>query len=172
MTKRPRRSLPKRPPARAESRTGPGIVITHTVSSLRGSRLRLVRRAAGEALRTSKARRAQFGVVLAGDTLLRTLNRRYLGHDRPTDVLAFPAISSPRGGSAVWLGDVVISVVTARRQARAAGHSLEQELALLTVHGALHLLGHDHGTRAEKARMWKMQDRALRAAGVRARPNE
>ncbi len=147
-------------------------MISHTVSSLRGARLRLVRRAASEALRTAKAGPATFGVVLAGDKLLRTLNRRYLGHDRATDVLAFPALSAPRGGSGEWLGDVVISVPTARRQARAAGHSLEQELALLTVHGALHLLGHDHRTRTEKTRMWKMQDRALRAAGVRARPTE
>ncbi len=123
-------------------------------------------------MRTARTPRAAFGVVLAGDGLLRTLNRRYLGRDRATDVLAFPAFSAVRAGAAEWLGDVVISVATARRQARAAGHSLEQELALLTVHGALHLLGHDHRTRAERARMWEIQDRALRAAGVRARPPE
>ncbi len=157
---------------RDRPRASAKVVITHAVGSLRGARLRLVRRAAGEALRTARSRRASFGIVLAGDRLLRTLNRRYLGHDRVTDVLAFPAISAPRAGTAEWLGDVVISVAAARRQARAAGHSLEQELALLTVHGALHLLGHDHGTQAEKTRMWKIQDRALGAAGVRARPTE
>jgi probable rRNA maturation factor len=143
------------------------IAFTHVVRSLREARLPLVRRAARSALRAAGAESASFGVVLAGDTLLRTLNRRYLGHNRPTDVIAFPASSPARARAAGWLGEVVISVATARRQARAAGHSLETELALLTVHGVLHLLGHDHAQRAEKARMWKAQTRALRAAGVR-----
>jgi probable rRNA maturation factor len=142
------------------------MVVTHVVRSLRQSRLRLVRRAADAALRACGAKAASFGLVLGGDALLRQLNRRYLGHDRPTDVLAFPASVPTRATSGKELGDVVISLATARRQARSAGHSLEAELAVLTVHGILHLLGHDHRTRAQKARMWKLQTRVLASVGV------
>jgi len=168
MTSRPsrRRLSPPPRPARSRPDLSGQMVVTHVVRSLRQSRLRLVRRAAAEALRVCGAKAASFGLVLGGDTLLRRLNRRYLGHDRPTDVLAFPASMPPRASSGEGLGDVVISVATARRQARSAGHSLEAELAVLTVHGILHLLGHDHRSRAEKARMWKLQTRALAAVGI------
>jgi probable rRNA maturation factor len=73
------------------------------------------------------------------------------------------------------LGDVVISVEMARRRARSARGGLRAELALLLVHGILHLLGHDHGTPAERRRMWQKQQAILAACGIRApgmgRPN-
>jgi len=168
MTSRPsRRRLSPHPlPAQGRPVRSGQMVVTHVVRSLRQSRLRLVGRAATEALRACGAPAASFGLVLGGDALLRRLNRRYLGHDRPTDVLAFPASLPPRATSGEGLGDVIISVATARRQARSAGHSLEAELAVLTVHGILHLLGHDHRTRAQKARMWKLQTRVLTAVGI------
>ncbi|OGO50388.1 MAG: rRNA maturation RNase YbeY [Chloroflexi bacterium RBG_16_64_43] len=142
------------------------MVVTHVVRSLRRARLRLVRQAAAQTLRVCGAQTASFGLVLGGDTLLRRLNRSYLGHDRPTDVLAFPTRMPPRARTGEGLGDVIISVATARRQAKSAGHSLEAELAVLTVHGILHLLGHDHRTRAQRTRMWKLQTRVLAALGV------
>ncbi len=80
-------------------------------------------------------------VVLAGDGLLRRLNRDYRGKDRPTDVLSFPG-----DGGEAGLGDVVISVATAERNARGLGRTLLQELDVLALHGFLHVLGYDHET--------------------------
>jgi probable rRNA maturation factor len=101
------------------------------------SRLRRVLAGAAEALRV----RGEVSLVLAGDRLLRRLNRDYRGKDRPTDVLSFPG-----DGGEAGLGDVVISVETARRNARRLGRSLPQELDVLALHGFLHVLGHDHET--------------------------
>jgi probable rRNA maturation factor len=84
-----------------------------------------------------------FAVRFTGDRAMRELNRRYRGKDHPTDVLSFPGTTSPEGRH---LGDVVIAVPTARRQAAAAGHSAHRELRVLLLHGLLHCLGHDHET--------------------------
>ena len=110
---------------------------------------------------------AEVGCLLVTDHRIRALNRRYRGEDHPTDVLAFPQGegSGPPGHPGL-LGDVVISVETAARQAARAGHSLEREAALLLVHGILHLLGHDHATAAERRQMWALQRRLLRAAAA------
>ena len=78
-------------------------------------------------------------LVLSGDQTLRRLNRTYRGKDRPTDVLSFPGPGGEDG-----LGDVLISVETAARNARQRGHSLSREIEILALHGFLHLLGHDH----------------------------
>ena len=85
--------------------------------------------------------KGELSLVLAGDRLLRRLNREFRGKDRPTDVLSFPG-----GGGAAGLGDVVISVETAGRNARGLGRTLPQELDVLALHGFLHLLGYDHET--------------------------
>lgn len=86
---------------------------------------------------------ASFGVRLTSDREMRRLNRTYRGKDYATDVLSFPGETTPDG---VHLGDVVISVPVARRQAAEAGHSTERELRVLLLHGVLHCLGHDHET--------------------------
>ncbi len=107
-------------------------------------------------------------VVLTDDAQVQELNRRYAGVDAPTDVLAFnmlegdPAFVVPLE-AASYLGDVVISVPYAARQAADQGHPLAAELRLLAVHGALHLLGYDHLTAEEQAEMWRRQDSILRA---------
>ena len=86
-----------------------------------------------------------FTIVLVGDRAIRRLNRDFRNQDKPTDVLSFPA-----GAEAMphldkpGLGDMIISVETARRQAFARHHSLEKELRVLVIHGLLHLLGYDH----------------------------
>lgn len=86
---------------------------------------------------------ASFTARLTTDREVRRLNRTYRGKDAPTDVLSFPGGSGPEGEH---LGDVVIAVPVARRQAEAAGHSPARELRVLLLHGALHCLGHDHET--------------------------
>jgi probable rRNA maturation factor len=84
---------------------------------------------------------ASFGARFVGDRTMRALNRDFRGKDRTTDVLSFPGGPTPDGDH---LGDVVISVPQARRQAAAAGHPLGRELRILLLHGILHCLGHDH----------------------------
>jgi probable rRNA maturation factor len=82
---------------------------------------------------------------MTGDDRIRALNRDYLGHDRPTDVLSFPD-GDPLPSGRRLLGTIVISVDTARRQAEEAGHSELRELEELLLHGILHLMGYDHSS--------------------------
>ena len=103
--------------------------------------------------------RAELTVALASDRRVRSLNRRYLGKDRTTDVLSFPSESRP------YLGDVVIATGLARRQARDAGHSLATELRVLALHGVLHLLGYDHDR--DGGRMARLERRLRRKGGLR-----
>jgi len=118
------------------------------------TRLRRVVRGAGRTLRAS----GEVSVVLAGDGLLRRLNREYRGKDRPTDVLSFPGAGGEEG-----LGDVVISVPTAARNARRHGHSVQRELDILALHGFLHVLGHDHET--DDGTMDRLEGRLRRDLG-------
>lgn len=84
-------------------------------------------------------------VLITGDARIQALNRDYLGHDRPTDVLSFPDGDELPSGHRL-LGQIVVSLDTARRQAEAAGHSEIRELEELVLHGTLHLLGYDHSS--------------------------
>ncbi len=98
----------------------------------------------------------EVSVYLTDDETIRALNRDFRGKDKPTDVLSFP-YNEPVGKHRL-LGEIVISVDTASRQARALGHSLEEEIKRLLVHGFVHLLGYDHelGGEEEK-RFWEME---------------
>lgn len=84
-----------------------------------------------------------FGVRFASDRELRRTNREYRDKDYATDVLSFPGEETLDGRH---LGDVLISVPVARRQAAERGHSVDRELQILLIHGVLHCLGHDHET--------------------------
>ena len=86
---------------------------------------------------------SEVGIKFVGDTRMRRLNREYRGNDRTTDVLAF-AFREAGGPPSPILGDVVVSIPMARRQAELYGHSLSEELARLFIHGLLHLVGYDH----------------------------
>jgi len=87
-----------------------------------------------------------------------------MGEDRPTDVLSFPQGEPPSPRGPQILGDVVIGVPAAQRQAEAAGHSLAAEVEWLLLHGVLHLLGYDDATPAGLAGMIRRQEGALAAA--------
>jgi len=105
---------------------------------------------------------AEVTVVIGGDRWIRRLNRQYRGRDRPTDVLAFP--HQTQEGGRVLLGDVAISAETAERQARALGHRLAQELAVLVAHGILHLTGWGDDTAAKRRRMMERAEALLARA--------
>ena len=100
--------------------------------------------------------RGRMTVAIVPDARVQALNRQYRRMDKPTDVLSFPA------GERGYLGDVVIAAGVARRQAKAAGHSLHTELRVLALHGLLHLLGYDH--ERDSGRMSRLE-RRLRARG-------
>lgn len=85
---------------------------------------------------------AELSILITGDEEIRELNRTYRGKDRPTDVLSFPDGDVVEGR--FILGDIVISLETAQRQAKELGHSLEEEVERLLTHGVIHLLGYDH----------------------------
>lgn len=111
---------------------------------------------------------SEWSLTYVDEDAIRTLNRDYRAVDAPTDVLSFgqeedEGFALPEGVS--LLGDVVIATPVARRQAEARGHAVDAELALLMVHGLLHLLGHDHAEPEEKAAMWAEQARVLAALG-------
>ncbi len=152
----------------------------------RAVRAAALKAAARAALDVARVRRtASLTIVVAGDAMLRRLNRDFLGNDAPTDVLSFASEPGeghrPRRGTdrrstearpetfahhEGYLGDVIISLARARAQARSGGHSLIDELRLLVIHGVLHLLGYHHETPAQKKRMWAAQARALKRAGA------
>ena len=102
-----------------------------------------MRRVVAEVVRRMHPAAAEVHVVLTGDDELRRLNRTYRGLDRPTDVLSF-ADGDPLPTGGVLLGEIVLSLDAARRQAAELGHGELRELEELVLHGTLHLLGHDH----------------------------
>jgi rRNA maturation RNase YbeY len=109
--------------------------------------------------------RSELSLELVGDRRIRRLNREYRKKDRPTDVLAFPIREAvmPRGVPLVtqMLGDVVISLPTAVRQAKKTERSIDDELAMLLVHGVLHLCGYDHERHPREAVRMSRRERAL-----------
>jgi len=103
--------------------------------------------------------RGSVTIALVPDARVQALNREFRNKDTPTDVLSFPA------GEPGQLGDVVIAVGVALRQAKAAGHALGTELRVLALHGLLHLLGYDH--EQDDGRMERLERRLRRAGGLR-----
>lgn len=111
------------------------------------------RRFGARLARTVRLSPESFSAVLVSDRRMREFNRRYRRKSGATDVLSFPLEENG------YLGDVVISVETAQRQARKLGHGLQTELQLLLLHGVLHLMGYDH--EADNGQM-NRRERALR----------
>lgn len=122
------------------------------------------------ALDTEGSPEAEVTLVITDDEQVAALNSRYRGVEGPTDVLAFPAqeetpgfVSAPEARA--YLGDVLIALPYARRQAAELGRPLRDELRLLTVHGVLHLLGYDHAEPHQEAVMWAKQEAILSQIG-------
>lgn len=134
-------------------------IAPHYAHVVRAATLRAAARAALDA--AGVRRGASLTIVIGGDAALRKFNRDFLGIDAPTDVLSFAADEA-----SVYLGDIIISLMRARAQAKSGGHSLADELRLLVIHGVLHLLGQDHDTLAGKKHMWAVQAKALKRIGA------
>ena len=129
------------------------------------ARSRIVQLVEG-ALRRERVRNALLSVTFVTDRHIAALNRTHLGHSGPTDVISFGfARVEPRGAV---VGDVYIAPGVARRNARAHGRGVREELMRLVVHGVLHVLGHDHPEDESRydSTMWKRQERLLRTLGA------
>jgi probable rRNA maturation factor len=107
---------------------------------------------------------AELSVLLVGDRAIRALNRRWRKVDRATDVLSFPLAGRQRAGPV--LGDVVISMDTAVRRARAEGRGVAVELERYLAHGLLHLMGYDHEAPEEARRMARKEEELVRSEGM------
>jgi probable rRNA maturation factor len=105
-------------------------------------------------------------IALVSDARMKALNRQFRGKDKVTDVLSFPAEASParEARERRFLGDIVIAAGVAKKQAKAAGHSLNTEIRVLALHGLLHLLGFDHD--ADGGKMARMEARLRKKAGL------
>ena len=117
---------------------------------------------------------AEVSVSFVDNEEIHRLNREYRGKDKPTDVLSFPMWEGDEegigdvDGEAVLLGDIILSVEKAMSQAQEYGHSIERELAFLSVHSTLHLIGYDHETSAEDEKyMNETQEEILAKMGLR-----
>src|SRR5574341_1546754 len=109
-------------------------------------------------------KRGELEIVLAGDTLLRHLNKEFAGKSKTTDVLSFPFGENlaPQKGLN-YIGEIYISLEQAKRQAKEYGVTLDQELLRLATHGTLHLLGYDHKKKAEAKIMREKEEKYLYA---------
>lgn len=114
--------------------------------------------------------RSEVSVTFVDDAAIHALNREYRQVDRATDVLSFPQREKdeplPPEPLPAPLGDIVISVETAERQAVEYGHGVDREIGFLLAHGLLHLLGEDHATPEQEARMRQRQRELLDAVGL------
>jgi len=129
----------------------------------RGLKLRALRSTAQKLLKAANRSGATLSIILVGDARMRSLNRAFRRIDRPTDVLSFPLGDRTQDKH---LGDVVISLDTAERQAADYAAPLQREVERLLIHGILHLLGHDHHRRDERLRMEREERRLARAIGM------
>ncbi len=125
-----------------------------------------VERAALAALDSENAESGAITIVLTDKARMQTLNREFSGNDISTDVLSFPDGTIDPDLNLMYFGDIIIAVPIAQAQAKSEGHSTNDELMLLTVHGTLHLLGFDHKLPQEKDRMWIHQERILNQLGI------
>ncbi|HEY9058930.1 MAG TPA: rRNA maturation RNase YbeY [Pseudobacteroides sp.] len=121
---------------------------------------------------------AEISVLLVDDKKIREINNEHRNIDKATDVLSFPVVEMHEGEiisnegdfdldeELLLLGDIIISLETAKKQALEYGHSFEREIAFLTTHGVFHLLGYDHMEKEEEEKMLLKQESVLRKLGL------
>jgi probable rRNA maturation factor len=141
---------------------GLAIDVSSSVRRLLVSRPR-VKEAALAALTTEGVRDAMLSITFVGRAAMSELNRRYLGHHGPTDVISFALGRQGHRGGGPVVGDIYICPEIARVNAKRQGVSSQKELLRLVVHGTLHTLGYDHpeGATRTESPMWRKQERIL-----------
>ena len=118
--------------------------------------------------------KSEISISIVDNNEIQEIIRQYREIDAPTDVLSFPLLTFEEGEQAdvnendeILLGDIIISIDKAREQAQEYGHGLRRELAFLTAHSMLHLLGYDHIDEQEQKDMFERQERILENLGIR-----
>jgi probable rRNA maturation factor len=111
-------------------------------------------------------------IVLTSEQRIHDLNLRFAQIDRATDVLAFNDGSLEPETDRIYYGDVTIALPIALQQAKQANHTLAAELALLTIHGILHILGYNHQEEDERKRMWAIQAKIMEDFGYSFNPSD
>jgi probable rRNA maturation factor len=121
--------------------------------------IELIKRAVEATLRHEDVEDASVSVTLLDNPRIRGMNRKYLEHDRVTDVISFPLFEQ---GEQV-VGDIYIGYEQAQDQAADAGVDLEEEISRLSIHGTLHVLGYDHPEEGDRTKsdMWQLQETIL-----------
>lgn len=152
-------SRPDTPAETAAGSAKPGLVIDICGTTPTVSRT-VLRSWARTILRHLGQTPAELSIALVSDPQIRRLNRQYRHRDNPTDVLSFPLADAV---CPFLLGDVIISVETASRQAADRGVGLAEELQSLLIHGILHLVGYDHEVSTSAARRMRRKERELKA---------
>lgn len=116
---------------------------------------------------------SELSLTFVDNEKIHEINREYRGIDRPTDVISFALEENTEGEMEIIgqdmprvLGDIIISIPRAKQQAEEYGHSFMRELGFLAVHGFLHLLGYDHGTKEEEQQMFSRQEEILQEFGL------
>jgi probable rRNA maturation factor len=128
---------------------------------VKGVESKLLSKIAHRALEVLGLSKVELSIALVSDAQIKRLNKLYRNKDKPTDVLSFPI--GEKVEDWLILGDIVISVDTAKRQAQELGHSLEEELKRLLVHGLVHLLGYDHELGGEEEKkFFELEEFVLR----------
>lgn len=128
---------------------------------VKGVESKLLSKIAHRALEVLGLSKVELSIALVSDAQIKRLNKLYRNKDKPTDVLSFPI--GEKLEDWLILGDIVISVDTAKRQAQELGHSLEEELKRLLVHGLVHLLGYDHELGGEEEKkFFELEEFVLR----------
>lgn len=118
-------------------------------------------RVADEVLDELKLNNAEMSISVVGNQRIRELNNQFLGINEVTDVLSFPSKEIDPETGKIYLGDVAIALPVIKKQAKEAGHNLNYELALMIVHGILHLAGFDHDTKQNQQKMFSLQTEIL-----------
>jgi rRNA maturation RNase YbeY len=127
-----------------------------------GMNRRKVLQWAREILSAQNYQDAELGLLFVNDRQIRTYNAKYRGKDKPTDVLSFPMLEGIGGGlHPQFLGDVMISLETARKEAVLFGRKESEQVLVLLIHGVLHLIGYDHEREEKEARRMERRERLL-----------
>lgn len=104
---------------------------------------------------------SELSILITGDEQIHELNRQYLNRDKPTNVLSFPMTGDPEGIETGMLGDIVISVDTAKREASEMGIAFHERIYELLIHGLLHLMGYDHELSQKDEKIMQKEERRL-----------